>query len=239
MKIKDNIIISISFIIVLFCLTIDLIPDISLTTSAKLQMYIFSMFIIWLNMKLNNRKISDATLKEKNTKKNLSIIFTIYTILISTLLFLDEHYGRYRYINNIKFLSKEHFELYSNFIPFKTILTFLERLQQNTINTSIVLTNLLGNIIVFAPYGIIVPILFKEKFSKIKNFTVLMIMIVLAVECIQFITRRGSFDIDDLILNVVGAVLFLGLMKIKVIGDFVKKILLWFNAIFLWSLIVT
>lgn len=225
MKLKDNLIISISFIIVIFCLIIDLIPNILLTTSAKLLIYIFSMFIIWINMKLNNRKISDSAQNEKNTKKHLSIILIIYTILISTLLFLDENYGRYSHINNIKFLSKEHFELYSNFIPFKTIFSFVERLQQNTINTSIVLTNLLGNIIVFAPYGIIIPILFKEKFSNIKNFTVLMIMIVLAVECVQFITRRGSFDIDDLILNVAGAVLFFGLMKIKVIGEFVKKIL--------------
>lgn len=223
MKIKENIVIIISAIIVLFSVCIDLMPNMQLDTKFKLVIYIFSMIIVWIDMKLKNRKIIKGIYLENNRKKYLTVIFIIYTILIMTLLFLDTNYGRYNYTQNIKFLSKEHFNYYSNFIPFKTIYGYIKRF--NMINTSIIVTNLLGNIIAFAPYGILVPIIFKEKFNNIKSFALLMVVIVLAVECIQFVTKRGSFDIDDLILNVLGAVMFFEIMKFEPIKKFVNEII--------------
>lgn len=52
-----------------------------------------------------------------------------------------------------------------------------------------------------------------------------MISIVFAVECVQFITRNGAFDIDDLILNVFGAVVVFGFIKLEGIRKMVDVIL--------------
>jgi glycopeptide antibiotics resistance protein len=218
--IKENLLILISVVIVGFNLVIDIIPNLMLDTKMKLITYIFSMILVFIDMKIKCKKFSN---KEQYIKRGLTIIFIIYSILISTLLFVDGNYRRFG--SNVKIFSKEHFEYYSNLIPFRTIYAFLSRIVEGTINLNAVLTNILGNIIVFAPYGILVPIIFKDKFDNVKNFILLMIGTVFIVECIQFITMNGALDIDDLILNVLGAVIMYGLMKVKIIKQIVYKII--------------
>ena len=140
---------------------------------------------------------------------------------------LDGSYRKSTFGKNtgITLFSKEHFKYFSNFIPFKTICSFAKRLSEGTINLNIVLTNILGNIIAFSPFGIIIPKISNNKFSDIRKFTLLMIIIVFFVECIQFITFMGTFDVDDFILNVLGAVIMFGFMKIEFINKILEKIL--------------
>jgi glycopeptide antibiotics resistance protein len=74
-----------------------------------------------------------------------------------------------------------------------------------------------GNIILFIPYGILLPLLFKRKF---KTSIIVFLIGLFCLESLQLITKRGHFDIDDFILNTVG---FL-------IGYWVynKRLLLWY-----------
>ena len=65
----------------------------------------------------------------------------------------------------------------------------------------------------FLPMGIYLPYLFK-KLSNYKSFLVVMLIILFAVEILQFVLKRGAFDIDDLILNLLGAVIGFGLWKL-------------------------
>ncbi|MBP3701911.1 MAG: VanZ family protein, partial [Lachnospiraceae bacterium] len=64
--------------------------------------------------------------------------------------------------------------------------------------------NLIGNVIMFIPLGICLPALWK-RLRSYGRFAFCVAAIILAVELVQLFTLRGSFDIDDLILNVVGA----------------------------------
>ena len=66
--------------------------------------------------------------------------------------------------------------------------------------------NLLGNLTLFLPFGFCVPGLFR-RFKRFGMFILLTLGILLAVETIQVLTLRGSFDIDDIILNLTGAVI--------------------------------
>ena len=59
----------------------------------------------------------------------------------------------------------------------------------------------------------------------IKQFAVLMIVSALIVEVLQFITFRGSTDIDDVILNTIGAVIVYLLMKTKFVKKLLKKVI--------------
>ncbi|MFT4188325.1 MAG: VanZ family protein [Aeromicrobium sp.] len=63
---------------------------------------------------------------------------------------------------------------------------------------------LVGNLVGFAPLGYFLPALFVRQ----RQFTVFVGTVVAALFCLelaQLLTMRGSFDIDDVLLNAVGA----------------------------------
>ena len=224
---RKNLFIIMAGILVICVFGFDLLPNVYLYTGFKIAIYLLACILVFIDMKLKNRKLEKEEEKEQNRKKYVTIIFIIYTCFLVSLLLLDSQYRRFGGVqNSIGLFSREHSEYFSNLIPFRTIYDFLARIGQGTINISIVFTNLIGNLLAFAPFGILVPIIFKEKFSNVRNFTLLMIGIVFVVESIQFVTMYGAFDVDDLILNVVGAVIVFGLMKVKSVRklvDFVLK----------------
>ena len=53
----------------------------------------------------------------------------------------------------------------------------------------------------------------------------MIIILTLLVEILQFITYRGSTDIDDIILNTIGASIVYMLMKTKVIKKLLEKVI--------------
>ncbi|MCI8551312.1 MAG: VanZ family protein [Lachnospiraceae bacterium] len=67
--------------------------------------------------------------------------------------------------------------------------------------------NLFGNVAAFMPFGFILPML---RFSNRKwhVVTLLSLLCSLCIETVQLISMRGSFDVDDLLLNTLGG--FLG-----------------------------
>ena len=109
------------------------------------------------------------------------------------------------YPENIhSFFSWEVWKLNSNIIPFKTISRYI--IEHDHYNVDIILHNTVGNIMIFVPLGILLPILFK----KYRSFTKLLISVVgmtCAIEIGQFFLQIGQFDIDDVILNVSGALI--------------------------------
>lgn len=158
-------------------------------------------------------------MKKEIVLRIVKYLFIIYCIALVYILFL---YG-YRTGNqfNLKVFSKEHFEM-PNFIPFRTIFSYLERAYNSTINTSIVISNLLGNFVMFVPMGMALPVLFSEKFNKLWKIIVFIIFLVMIIEITQFITFTGSADIDDILLNSIGAMIGYGIIKIKPLRKILK-----------------
>ena len=118
-------------------------------------------------------------------KKTYLILFIPYTILLLYLLFLG--FGRIQYEENIVRL-----------VPIKSTYVFIQKsiLWQN------IIINILGNIIMFIPFGFLgwaLPTL-KDLKTLILNFLFVIIM----VEALQYFTRMGIFDIDDIFLNTFG-----------------------------------
>lgn len=109
----------------------------------------------------------------------------------------------------------------SNFVPFKTIRLYLVAMEQGTLNLSIPIKNLLGNFIMFLPIGIYLPYYIK-KINKIIRFTFSMIILLFIIEVTQLVTRRGSFDIDDFILNIIGALIGFAIWKSKSVQKLFK-----------------
>ena len=73
--------------------------------------------------------------------------------------------------------------------------------------------NLLGNLAAFAPMGVFLPALFRWQRS-IFFFTATLTLGITAVEVAQVYTGAGSCDVDDLILNLAGALIVFVLCRI-------------------------
>ncbi len=85
----------------------------------------------------------------------------------------------------------------ANLIPFKEMFRF-------EFGSKMFLKNVLGNIILFLPYGFYLSYFVKLK--KVKYIIAFSLFVSLIVETIQYRIGR-VFDIDDVILNLVGGIL--------------------------------
>lgn len=224
-KTINTIAICISALLVLFAIYVDLNPMMAMGGKGKIILYGVPMILLFADMVYQIKTSKEVEEKEKIKKKMLTAIFVIYLIAIGTLLFLGNTYrfmgGWY---SNISIFSKEYIENSVNLIPFRTIGTYFGRLMEHSINTDIVVTNILGNIIAFAPFGFFIPMLFDKKIKNVRVFTLLMAGIIFLVELLQFIAKVGQADIDDLILNLLGAVIAYIFMKSK-LGEKLKNTL--------------
>ena len=63
---------------------------------------------------------------------------------------------------------------------------------------------LIGNMLMFIPMGILLPLVFKK--TNKKNIFIISILITLSIEILQPIIGR-SFDIDDIIMNFIGIII--------------------------------
>lgn len=104
----------------------------------------------------------------------------------------------------------------NNLIPFREMFRY-------DLGSRLFLKNVLGNIIMFLPYGFFTSYFLKEK--KLLPILILTIVTSLTIECTQLMIGR-VFDIDDILLNIVGGVLghYLYIIILK-IGDMCPSVL--------------
>ncbi len=80
--------------------------------------------------------------------------------------------------------------------------------------------NLLGNIVPFVPFGYLLPLYCRKAKPFVKTF-IIGLLFILFVEGIQFLTHLGSFDVDDIIFNMVGIIL--GYVMIRIVLLLIDK----------------
>lgn len=98
----------------------------------------------------------------------------------------------------------EYLKFNSNIIPFQNTIGYLTGADR--FNIDIIISNTLGNILIFLPLGIFLPLLF-EKYSKFTKVLIASTIISFSIEVLQITLQIGQFDIDDIILNVVGSII--------------------------------
>ena len=140
----------------------------------------------------------------------LGISFILYLFVLAAILFL-----RPREIW-LDMPILEYIKYSSNIVPFKTISTYINAIFDGSMNIDIPIKNLIGNFILFLPMGIYLPFLTK-KINKMNVLSIFMIILLFIIEVVQLVTRRGSFDIDDFILNILGALIGFAIWKTKVV----------------------
>lgn len=94
------------------------------------------------------------------------------------------------------------FGLTVNIIPFKTIVYYFTA--GNSINSDIIVRNLLGKILLFIPWGFLLPLIF-QKAKKLKVTILITLITTLIIQLIRIIFPIGIADIDNVILYVLGS----------------------------------
>lgn len=142
-----------------------------------------------------------------NNRKIHAAVFMAYCALMLWLLF-----DRPGYVEGIPYWEQVAKQM--NLIPFRTLRLFaglLDSSKPEYVRAAII--NLGGNIIMFIPLGLLLPRVFPKCTSLLRAL-LSTAAIITAVELLQLFTLVGSCDIDDLILNTLGAGLGYGLHTI-------------------------
>lgn len=141
--------------------------------------------------------------KETNAdKRKYHVIFMIYLLIVvrliifkypfSQLVEIAQNWGKGVVLHGLDT---------ANFTLFKTIRMYID--YSYMLNS---FENLVGNVIVFVPFGFLLPYVMKLG----RNFFVMLLnafLFVLGIEVFQLFSAFGAFDVDDILLNCVGAVI--------------------------------
>jgi len=131
----------------------------------------------------------------------LIAVFIVYLGVVAALTILPTHAPRFRsrYLDHI------------NVIPFEY--SFKCFLVPKTMHPNLLpfcLRNTLGNIALFLPLGILLPLVSK-RYRSLGRVALIALCLSLTIEMIQFLSQfignPRSVDIDDVLLNTIGACL--------------------------------
>ena len=120
------------------------------------------------------------------------VLFLLYLALLSYLMFFSEDFGRTNPNRGYAY----------NLAPFKEIMRFITYYE--TLGMKAVVVNLAGNVIAFMPFGFFMPVVSRRSRGPVR-IIFLGFGFSLMLETIQLVFKVGSFDVDDLILNTLGA----------------------------------
>lgn len=161
-----------------------------------------------------------------NTWPMLTLFIVIITVIRITsiiinrekIVFYKEFYGLlaiiYLLLLYYLLLSTEKAASGINLTPFKEMIRY-------TIGSRAFFYNVIGNIVLFIPFGYFSSSYLKAK--KISHIIIPSILISLTAETIQYKIGR-AFDVDDIILNVVGAIIgFMAYISIQAMKKHLPK----------------
>ncbi len=135
-----------------------------------------------------------SNMKGKKERIISIIIFVIYIIALGYFLFFAESMGR----------TTRGEEYHYNLQPLFEIKRIWRSRQ--ILGMKYVILNFAGNVIAFIPFGYLLPKMVKKK-PRLFHTVLFSFEFSLLVELTQLISRTGSFDVDDLILNTFGGLI--------------------------------
>ncbi len=144
-------------------------------------------------------------MEEKNSKSRrvCAGLLILYAAVMLWLLFFQRKLTTLDYWTYVKGSYNLH--------PFQTLRQMMSLLHHETF-ARFALVNLVGNIVMFLPLGLLPGVWPKQR--KFRVFFLTVTAMILAVEALQLFTTLGTADIDDLICNVLGASLGFGIWKL-------------------------
>lgn len=141
--------------------------------------------------------------KEKSYKENIIIYIILFMLLLTSIVFI---------------LKRPIIHFYKNWYsgqlqPFHTIMSQIEKASPRTF-----LKNIIGNMFMLVPLSFLLMLL-NDKYKNILKQTIIILPTIILIEVLQAFTYTGTFDVDDIILNYIGTIIFILLLgKTKIIN---------------------
>lgn len=142
-------------------------------------------------------------MKSKFVKVCLIILAVMYLMIMFILLFGKGIHARSVRMNEVAEQGYCTIVLsYCNFKPFVSIHSYIQNLRTMDFG-DFSFVQLIGNTFMMFPLGVFLPCFWKKQ-KKFGVFVLTCFLSILCVEILQVLTLLGSFDVDDLILNMIG-----------------------------------
>jgi glycopeptide antibiotics resistance protein len=140
-------------------------------------------------------------------KKSLLTAFAVYLVVVAAITIVPTHISR---------LRSPHSD-HVNLIPLDySFRCFMQDQRAHPHLTAFCLRNTLGNIALFLPLGILLPLTF-DRLRSLMRVMAIAFCLSLSIETIQFFSRfigsPRAVDIDDVLLNTLGACLGLAVYR--------------------------
>ena len=141
--------------------------------------------------------------KKRAARCGCRILFYLYLIVMFYFVLFSERYGRETGYDT-SHVNLELFKEIKRFWMYRSLLT-----------PEAFITNLVGNVFAFCPFGFLLPVMTEKKrgFIKVVAGSFLFSLI---IESCQYIFKVGVFDVDDLLLNTIGGLIGYMIYKIAV-----------------------
>lgn len=168
---------------------------------------LFLIFVLGLSSWIFYRLLVLVRKKKNGQTPDLKseLILTLFVIYISTVLELTIAPAPISFFGN-------HSGPVLNIVPvINTYKQFISTLTEpDSTDRDFALENIIGNVILFFPMGIFLPVVYR-KINSIKKIAITCFLCSLAIEGTQLLLRRfGTYrtaDIDDIILNTIGGII--------------------------------
>lgn len=197
---------AITFISIVYYIYLNFFSDVTLDTGKKELENIILLALPCFMLLFYSFNIKDS-----NKRKRILITYLIFYILAV----LGFTFANFR--DNI-LIDKGISERGVNLIPFSSI----HQMLNSPLGLKVALYNIMGNFLMLTPLAILLPLI-DDRLKKIKYYLLVISIFSFSIEIIQHITEIGSFDIDDLILNVTGSfILFIIITKTKLFNYLYK-----------------
>lgn len=98
----------------------------------------------------------------------------------------------------------------ANFTPFKTIKMYIRYYDLPGLRS---FANLFGNVLIFIPLGAMLPLVHKASKNPIIMLSNALLFIA-GIEVFQLFSAFGAFDVDDIILNMMGVLIGYALYQV-------------------------
>ena len=146
--------------------------------------------------------------KEKSYKENIIIYIILFMLLLTSFVFI---------------LKRPTIHFYKNWYsgqlqPFHTIMSQIEKASPRTF-----LKNIIGNMFMLVPLSFLLMLL-NDKYKNILKQTIIILPTIILIEVLQAFTYTGTFDVDDIILNYIGTVIFIILLEKTKLIDKIKPL---------------
>lgn len=135
--------------------------------------------------------------KSEIYNKNIKYYIIFYLVLLTSITMyigrLDVHFS----LKNLKYFN------YYDMVPFESLMRYIN----HKASLKLILRNIGGNVVMLIPLSFLLMVK-NKKYNNILNQIKIILPIILCIEFLQLYSDTGVFDIDDIILNLCGVIVF-------------------------------